>query len=51
MAVAAAVAVAAVAAVAAAAAARPVDRAGALEVLEVKRFLTASIVLTERNRK
>jgi len=41
----------AVAAVAAAATARPVDRAGAFEVLEVKRFLTASIVLTGRNRK
>jgi hypothetical protein len=37
----------AVATVVAAAAARPVDRAGALEALEVKRFLTASIVRTD----
>ena len=41
----------AVAAVAAAVAARPVDRAGAFKVLEVKRFLTASIILIERNKK
>jgi len=40
-----------VAAVAAVVAARPVDCIGAFEALEVKRFLTASMVLMGRNRK